>query len=565
MDKETLHTKIRDEVAEHAIGRGESSAFLIWFLESYFRLEHDDAIGAVCDNTNDKGIDGIYVDDEEEAIYLFQSKYSPNNNQDQGDNDLRNFVGARQWFATETKISELLNSTASQELKALVKEAKIKEKINYKRILVFVTNKTFNNHAKEYVEVVENLEAYDSNYLFEKYTYFADQEITFPQTDLFLDNHTKLEYDLPPTKVRVYCIKAKELLKLQGIQDRTLFYKNVRYGVGNTRVNKEIKNTIEKTVEHKNFFLYHNGISIACSDLTEDFAHNKITLSGYAVINGCQSMLNFYDNKEKLSKYLCVLVKIIQVTGNTELIRNTTRNANNQNSISIKDLRSNDSVQKAIQNEFEAIFNHTILYRRKRGESEDNYEEVIDKDLAAQIIEAVYSGNPQNTHLKQKMFGDDYSKIFSRKINAEKIYLGYLMLKTVKDNVNLLEEEHIKDYGLALFFFTHVLSEIMENDPKGRQIKEHPKKHVTTEKGILLNTLKKQWELITPDINMDIEEYTEEHNNYFDYKNLYKNSQFVKEQSRKVKAGYIRITRRNQADSFENIYNEMATRTTIPT
>jgi len=76
---------MRQEVAEYSICRGESAAFLIWFMENFFRLEMQDAIDGVCDQVNDKGIDGIYVDDDDEIIYLFQSKFSPNNNQRQGD------------------------------------------------------------------------------------------------------------------------------------------------------------------------------------------------------------------------------------------------------------------------------------------------------------------------------------------------------------------------------------------------------------------------------------------------------------------------------------------------
>src|SRR5260221_4617524 len=111
-----FYNRMREEVSEFSIGRGESSAFLIWFLENFFRLETQEAIDSVCDQTNDKGIDGIYVDEEEEKIYLFQSKYSPTNDQDQGDNDLRNFIGARQWFNDEASINNLLSSTASSDL-----------------------------------------------------------------------------------------------------------------------------------------------------------------------------------------------------------------------------------------------------------------------------------------------------------------------------------------------------------------------------------------------------------------------------------------------------------------
>jgi hypothetical protein len=559
MNRETFCQKMRQEVAEHTNGRSDSSAFLIWFLENFFRLETDEAIGDVCDNPNDKGIDGIYVDDEDEVIYLFQSKFSPSDNQDQGDNDVRNFVGSRQWFENETAVQNLLSSSASEELKSIVREANIIEKTNYKKISVFVTNRIFNRHAKEYIGVTQNLEAYDSEYLFDKYTYFADEEIDFPPVDLLVANQTKIDYNLPDgTEARVYAIRARELLRLQGIQDRTLFYKNVRYGVGNTRVNKDIRSTIEQTAEHDKFFLYHNGISIVCENLVEDLTHNKITLSGYAIVNGCQSMLSFFENRDKLSNNLFVLVKIIKINSTSPLIKEITHNANNQNSISLRDLRSNDSVQRALQREFEEVFDGAVLYRRKRGEPEEGFDYVIDKDFAAQCIEAVYLGNPHNTHLKQKMFGEDYTAIFSRKINAEKIYLASLIYDVVKENAGLLQNERIRDYGLSLFFFSHVLSEIMREDDIGAAILNNPRSYVTDQKTILTRTLTRLWELITPDINIDIEEYGESNGGFFDYKNVFKNSQFVKTMSRKIKSDYIRLIRRNSSDSFSNIFKSFS-------
>jgi len=301
MELNEFYNRMREEVSEFSVGRSKSAAFLIWFLENFFRLETQDAIDSVCDQTNDKG----------------------NNNQDQGDNDIRNFIGARQWFENEESVNSLLSSTASKDLKSLVKRSKIAEKTQYRLVSVFVTNKSFNSHAKEYINVIEDLENYDCNDLFNKFTYFADEENTFPPKELSVTNHSKIEYNLPDGTIsKVYSIKAKELIKLEGIQDRTLFYKNVRYGVGKTRVNKSIKNTIDKADEHNNFFLYHNGITIVCEQLDEDLEHNKISLAGYAVINGCQSMLTFFENKDKLSNNLFVLVKVIQLKLTSSMVKN---------------------------------------------------------------------------------------------------------------------------------------------------------------------------------------------------------------------------------------------------
>ena len=212
MELNEFYNRMREEVAEFSVGRGESAAFLIWFLENFFRLETQDAIDSVCDQTNDKGIDGIYVDDEEETVYLFQSKFSPRNNQNQGDNDIKIFIGARQWFEDEDSVNSLLSSTACKELKSLVKRLKILEKTQYKLVSIFVTNKCFNSHAKEYIDVTEDLETYDRNDLFNKFTYFADDENTFPTKELFVTNHSRIDYNLPDGTIsKVYSIKAKEL------------------------------------------------------------------------------------------------------------------------------------------------------------------------------------------------------------------------------------------------------------------------------------------------------------------------------------------------------------------
>lgn len=555
MELNDFYNRMRLEVSEYAKTRSESAAFLFWFLENFFRLEKQDAEDAICDQTNDKGIDGVYVDDEDEIIFLFQSKYSPQDHQSQGDNDLRNFIGAREWFKDEASIQNLLSSTASNELKSLVIGSGVTEKTSYKTVSVFVTNKKFNRHAEEYISNADSLEGYDVNLLFEKYTYFADDENIFPAVDMYITNNSRIEYQLPDgTQAKVYAISAKQLLKLDGIQDRTLFYKNVRYGVGNSRVNKSIKDNILNGDEHLNFFLYHNGITIVCEKLEEDLEQNKITVSNYAVINGCQSMLTFFENRDKLSNNIFVPVKIVKTKMTSPLVKSITYFANNQNSISIRDLRSNDSVQKSLQREFETLFGDTVLYRRKRGEDEEGYGEAIERDFAAQLISSVYLEEPHNTHLKQYLFGSNYSKIFSRKITAEKIFLAKLIFDTVSENSTLLQNEKIREYGLALFFFTHVLADILREDELGKNIIENPKTYVTTHKEKLGNALTNLWRIMSPEINWEINEFTQENDNFFDYKNLFKNSQFVKSMTGRIKKDYTKATYKDATNAFDKIY-----------
>lgn len=56
--------------------RTESASFLIWYLENYYRLETLEAIDCVCDQSGDKGVDGMYVNEACGTIDIFQTKIS---------------------------------------------------------------------------------------------------------------------------------------------------------------------------------------------------------------------------------------------------------------------------------------------------------------------------------------------------------------------------------------------------------------------------------------------------------------------------------------------------------
>ena len=150
MNQAEFATKLRSEVEQYEEGfKHPSAAFLIWYLTNFFRISEQKAKDSVCDNTGDKGIDAIWIDEtsDEEEIYLFQSKFSPYDNRVQGDNDLRNFLGAKRWFDSVESVQKLLEGTANQELKSLIIGLGIPERVSKgcKVSAIFITNKTVSN------------------------------------------------------------------------------------------------------------------------------------------------------------------------------------------------------------------------------------------------------------------------------------------------------------------------------------------------------------------------------------------------------------------------------------
>lgn len=77
-------------------GLSESASFLVWFLENVYRLDEVEARDAVCDNTLDKGVDGIYVDHNDQEVHFLQAKIRQATNGTIGDVGPKNLVASVQ-------------------------------------------------------------------------------------------------------------------------------------------------------------------------------------------------------------------------------------------------------------------------------------------------------------------------------------------------------------------------------------------------------------------------------------------------------------------------------------
>ena len=560
MNKTEYNSRLRNEVEvlKHQY-RNDNSAFLIWFLKNIFCLSEQESVDSVVDGSSDKGIDGIWVDDIDEEIYIFQSEFSPNDDRDTGDSKIREFAGISTWFSDENKVGDLLIALINLELKRRLELLKISDKIarGYVVNYVYVTNKIFDRNAAEYLNTT-SIDAYDNNVIFSKYTYLVEADVANTPQTLELTNSTAIIYDSAVDNSSiVLAVPVSELLKLDGIQDHTLFSRNVRLWTGKTRVNKELANTIKDQSEHNKFFLYHNGISITCSSYDFKPDENQIIISGYQVINGCQSLVSFYQNRSNLSSNMLVLAKIIKVEPQSTLIQKITKNANNQNAISLKDLKSNDRVQISLQRKFSEVFDNNVLYLIKRGESTIGYDHVIDIDYAAQLIMSFYFNEPYKTHLKASFYGDGYESIFSRNMNCQKIYLAYIIHWVIIDNVEKIDNIPVRNYGLARFTILRIIKSILQDDELGIEIINDPNSFVLEANlDSLTNAIKKLFELVALDINGFLSDYISAVE-LFDYKNLFKNKDFCDKINTNVLTNHKKSVVRHPEDSFKSIYESL--------
>jgi hypothetical protein len=110
-------------------GRSESASFLIWYLVNYYRLDPDTAIDAVCDQGGDRGVDGIFVNDNDATITIFQSKISQKAASTVGDATLRDFAGCLAQFASPDTVREIVAANGKGQLAGLIQRLDLEHKI----------------------------------------------------------------------------------------------------------------------------------------------------------------------------------------------------------------------------------------------------------------------------------------------------------------------------------------------------------------------------------------------------------------------------------------------------
>ncbi len=385
---------------------------------------------------------------------MFQSVYTNREQKGLGDTDLKEFVGSAEWFSNPENIRSLMASNANAELKALAVRLELQKRIEEGYVVrqVFVTTRATDDNGRQYLGALEKtarrLEVWDRPLLIGVQQSLS-RKTRVPGTHRFTGVLQQFQYASEPgVRVLIAPVKASDIARMNGIEDRSLFSLNVRSGLGRTRVNRDLEKAIQEGVRHSQFVLFHNGLTITCKRFRSSATAREISITDYSVVNGCQSAIAFHDNRSVLTEKLRIITRIIEVGDNDQLAEDITFRSNNQNGINLRDLKSNDRVQTALQKQFRTRFGGSVEYAIKAGD-EQPAAEVIRNDRAGQWLMALYLCEPYNAHQKYKIFGPDYERIFGRDVTAERIYLCSLASAAVDSASSAIEDEAIRGYQLT--------------------------------------------------------------------------------------------------------------------
>lgn len=547
----------------HDPKRSESASFLIWYLLNYYNLDEVEAVDCVCDSRGDRGIDGLYVNENLGTIDVFQAKLFQTSNSRIGDKLLREFVGSITQLATLSGLDEITNNSPNSELSRLIQRQKVKELIHtYKIRGIFLSNSEYDANAVSFVTSTnQEISTIGRTELADQHISRSRETVVIDTTELALEGNGYTQYEIDKEiKSIIAPVPARQLIKLRGIQDQSLFALNVRASLGNTKINKDIVKSIKDPAVHKNFPLFHNGITIVCE--TAECNAEAIKISNYFVVNGCQSLNSIFLHKNHLTDNLRILTKIIQVGNNNKLSEQITAYSNNQNGVKPRDFKSNNPIQIKLQNEINKKFKGKYAYQTKRGEIFPENVIVISNEEAGLNLMSFDLEEPWGTHRTYQVFEDKFADIFGRpEVDCFRIIFLYHAMQTIKNNMYQIENSLISKYGITKFLILYFLKKILVSDQFGVKLSQDPKPYVIdstlTEK--LLRFFERLISLIIVEVNAYIsneqQTQTKEILIEFPYREKLRDKDFVEKLGLEIVSQRRRDLIRKKDEPLEVIFN----------
>jgi len=479
-----MYQKIFEEIKQDYYQQkfpNDGQRFVAWYLRNIHLRDMNETLSDITDGANDKQIDAIVVDDDNNTIYVIQGKFIGENTVDA--------VPLREVLSSWVQLKDLvrLQENCNDKLKRKLSEVAIGLDDDYDVVFELITTgslttgaqndlATFQANLAEADDFPASIHLLDEEELRVRYDMALDRENPSIKHSMNLEEGKYIRMDIGGTNVVISAISIKDCLNIPGIKDGTLFQKNVRQSLGlNNRVNKGIKSTIFH--DNTNFFFYHNGITAICKKMK--FENNgSLSLRGLSVVNGCQSLNTILSCSEKVKtlddSYIMFRFYEIPERDRSDKISVST---NSQSAVKPRDLRSNDKRVLSLKKLYEQKYprGYFITKRGEEAPGDRDKSRVIDfVDLGKYMI-SWHSQRPNIAYSETKIFDKYFEQLFKRDYKPDNIYaLSYWMSEVwkrwTKENPLSLNESLLAMKAYAPYHHLYAISLcfcVSNNMPEG--------------------------------------------------------------------------------------------------
>ncbi|MBQ7215422.1 MAG: AIPR family protein [Synergistaceae bacterium] len=423
-----IYDQIKHDIAQDYYQEkysNDGQRFVAWYLRNIKGLDIYDAKDCITDGAGDKQIDAVYISEQEETIYILQGKFSQKAKIDA--EPLREIHSA--WL--QVKDLQNLQELSNDKLAGKVSEISSALSNGYDLCFELVTTAELTKDAQQYSSKLRQ-EFSDSQTLTAALSVIDGKSIV-RLLDEALNKGTNIEHiftieqgrymqtEISGHKAVIAVIPLTDCLDIPGIDDGSLFRKNVRHSLGrDVKVNQDIAESIKNNPAE--FFLLHNGITAICSSLKIE--GDTLHVKGLSVVNGCQSLTTIYGSSEAVRKsgegYILFRFYEISENDKTEKISTST---NSQNAVKPRDLRSNDKHILILKRAYEHCYPDGVLLT-KRGEkssSSKNPLHVVDLLVLGKMLITWHIQRPMETHAESNIFTDKFGLLFHREYLPENV------------------------------------------------------------------------------------------------------------------------------------------------
>ena len=226
---------------------------------------------------------------------------------------------------------------------------------------------------------------------------------------------------------------------------------------------------------------------------------------------------------------------------------------NNQNPINMRDQRSNDRIQRHLQEEVNRKYQGHLFFNIKRGEDVPEGAMVLDNQRAAQLITAVPMKQPWLAVRKVRLFDQDYHDVFSRNISAEKLFL-YKVIDDVSEEARPdLPPELQSSFSSVRYTIVYLLACVLELSELGERLLESPGSWLPDKEGEVRTKLGEMMEEVVVSVGFHVESMKEEapEDTPFDPKVAFKSKSGVLDVERDVVRDSKRAVKRDNAYLYD--------------
>ncbi len=425
------------------INRKKSAAFVLLSMSTALDIAIDDAAELLTEGSNDAGVDGMHIgemDDGEFTVSIFQGKYKvdlsgtanyPENGVQKAVNTIATLFDPSKQIEMNDKIAPKV-----EEIRSLVRDGYIPSV----RMVLCNNGAIWVAQAQNWID-----QSGFSKDQVEWIHWNHDKIVSVLQKKKAVDDSLRLQgkaviEDFNFRRVLIGKVPVTEIAELFNRHNDLLLERNIRryLGLYSNRVNYAIHETLIDQQKRSNFYFFNNGITMIC----KKFRHNalqgenyQVKLESLQIINGgqtCKTIQQTLNAPDLFAQYenVYVLVRIYELADDDkDFVHDITYATNSQNPVDLRDLRSNDELQRQLEIGIQDL---GYTYKRQREEGPTG-SLVITSSIVAESVLAIWRESPHQAKFRRKEhFGILYNEIFNN-LNSAQALLAVLIFRHVEN------------------------------------------------------------------------------------------------------------------------------------